>query len=379
MDGMLAKVKMVTIRGRSYALFSIIAGVVCVGLVGLVAFRYIHIARKALTPGIVYYVAPDGDDSQTGKSKAKPLKTIQKALGRAEPGDTVELGSGAYYQSVVSVRSGTEDSPITLRGTKDAVIFGNRSRVIEIHHDYLTLKGFQVNGHWSVGEAKENYRDKLIYVLGKQSKKGVEGLKLTGLLVQNAGGECIRLRYFARDNEVSRSTIRNCGVWDFRLNDGGKNGEGIYIGTAPEQRKDGKNPTTGPDMSMRNHIHHNLIETHGNECVDIKEGAVQNLIEYNTCRHQLDSQSGGFDARGNGNVFRYNTVEDTAGAAVRLGGDSDKDGIGNDVYGNVFRNNGKGPLNLQRSPQGKICGNSIGAQPDELDEYDGIDPSEPCD
>ncbi len=366
-------------KGRRYTVFSAMAGLICVLLIGLVIFHYVQIGRKAFaTPGIVYYVSPGGDDAATGKEKAKPLKTIQKALNRALPGDTVQLGDGTYYQSITSVRSGTKDEPITLKGSKDVVIFGNRSRVIEIHHSYLVLDGFQVNGHWSVGETKENYRDKLIYVIGTGPKKGVEGLRLTNLLVQNGGGECIRLRYFAKNNEVSHSTVRNCGVWDFRFSDGGKNGEGIYIGTAPEQRKDGKNPTADPDVSTGNRIHHNLIETYGNECVDIKEGAMRNVVEYNTCRFQMDAESGGFDARGNHNTFRYNTVEETVGAGIRLGGDGDLDGLDNSIYGNIFRNNGDGVLNVQRLPQGKICGNMIGSQPKNRDDYQGIEPAESC-
>ena len=48
----------------------------------------------------------------------------------------------------------------------------------------------------------------------------------------------------------------------------------------------------------------NRIETNGNECVDIKEGASFNAVEDNDCSDQRDSESGCYDPRGNENTFR---------------------------------------------------------------------------
>lgn len=366
-------------KPKRYIWLSILAGIVLVGILLLTVGHYIDVVKQALSiRGTTFYVAPNGDNTQTGHNKAKPLASVQLALDRAEPGDTVQLADGDYYQSIHSARSGRKRAPITITGTKDAILFGSESRIIEIRHSYLVLDGFQVNGQWSAGDAQEHFRDKLIYVIGNQSRKGVEGLKLKNLLLQNAGGECVRLRYFARYNEISDSVIRNCGIYDFRFSAGGKNGEGIYIGTAPEQLKDGKNPTADPDESAYNYVHHNTIETYGNECVDIKEASFKNLVEHNTCRQQKDPKSGGFDARGSRNTFRNNTVEDTVGAAVRLGGDTKTDGIDNNVYDNVFKRNTGGPLNIQRLPQATICGNSVGYKYSTDPDVD-IDPAAVCD
>jgi hypothetical protein len=383
---MFYKLKRVVLCGKSLSPFLPLFGaVVGLAVLGVVIVRTTDIGGlKEKLPAVFgaagedYYVSPTGDNTQTGKNRSQPLASIQKALARAQPGDTVHLADGAYMQSIESVRSGTAKSPITIRGGQKAVIYGSSSRIFQIHHSYLVLDGFQINGQWSRGNTAKSFRDKLLYVIGARPGKGVEGLKIKHMLIQNAGGECIRLRYFARHNEVSHTTVRNCGIYDFRFAGGGKNGEGIYIGTAPEQTKDGKNPTAEPDGSAYNYIHHNLIETNGNECVDIKEAAFANLVEHNTCRGQSDDKSGGFDARGNNNVFRYNLVEHTLGAAVRLGGDSEEDGTHNDVYGNTFKNNGRGPLNIQRLPQGKICGNSTQHTNTSSSDNDDIDPTKPC-
>jgi hypothetical protein len=180
-----------------------------------------------------------------------------------------------------------------------------------------------------------------------------------GLTFRNAGGECMRMRYFAQKNEVSHSRFERCGVYDFRFNAGGKNGEAIYIGTAPEQLGRFGAPDGSVDRSDGNWIHHNTFETQGNECVDIKEGSSGNIVEHNSCTGQRDAESAGLDARGSGNVFRYNTVFGNRGSGVRLGGDGPEDGVLNEVYGNTLRNNGGAAVNAQRGPQGRICENVV--------------------
>jgi parallel beta-helix repeat protein len=341
-----------------------------------------HEIKKEATPGRqTFYVSLTGSDSNNGLSKQKPLATIQKALSNASPGSVIELADGTYTQSVATVRSGTKALPITIHGGKGAVLQGKKGkgRIFEVHHDYLQLDGFTIDGKSGGGGSKNDYHDKLIYAIGTQPKKGVQGLRITNMLLQNAGGECVRLRYFAANNEVSNSIIKNCGVYDFQFHDGGKNGEGIYIGTAPEQRADGKNPTADPDKSTKNHIHHNTIATHGNECVDIKEGATKNIVEYNTCSDQQDPNSGGLDSRGEYNTFRYNTIENNKGAGVRLGGDANNNGINNAVYGNTMSNNQYGAFKIERLPQGKICGNTLRNNGDEGDEHSGgVNPEAVC-
>src|SRR5262249_35218623 len=162
-----------------------------------------------------------------------------------QPGETIVLAPGAYLQDIVSRRAGAEGAPITIKGPAEAVLKGGgNGRIFEINHDYLTLDGFTIDGLWGDAGSASGYRDKLLYVLGKAPRDGVSGLRVLNMTFKNAGGECLRLRYFAQHNEIAGSTFAGCGVHDFKFNGGGKNGEAIYIGTAPEQRGDGKNPTT---------------------------------------------------------------------------------------------------------------------------------------
>jgi hypothetical protein len=322
-----------------------------------------------------YYVSPGGKDTNNGTSEQYPFQSIDKALSIAEAGNVIQLAEGRYHQTISTVKNGTDNKPITIQGNKNVVVYGsaNEGRIVEIKHDYVTLKGFTIDGLNGTGDRKEDYRDKLIYVIGGTDSDGVTGLKITNMTMQNAGGECIRLRYFATNNEVSDSVIKTCGVYDFKFNGGGKNGEGIYIGTAPEQRNNGRNPTSDIDRSDNNRIFRNAIDTYGNECVDVKEGSSHNIVEYNICQNQLDEDSAGFDARGSGNTFRYNTSQNNKGAGVRLGGDEIIDGINNNVYGNILENNNAGAIKILRYPQAKICENLIKYTSDSMQEKYDLD------
>lgn len=302
-----------------------------------------------------YYVATSGSDANSGTSTGTPFATIQKALDTAPRGATVHLASGTYLQDAVTIRSG-----VTITGPSTAVVKGaGNSRIFQIQHDSVTLDGFTIDGLFGSSSSKDGYRDKLVYVMSTSPGDGVGTLTIRNMRLKNAGGECLRLRYLITNADVHDNTVGPCGVYDFKFNDGGKNGEGIYLGTAPEQQGENGAPDAQADRSRNNHIHDNTIATYGNECVDVKENSTANIVEHNDCSQQKDSSSGGLDARGNGNTFRYNTIHDNTGAGVRLGGDTETDGVDNDVYGNTITNNASGGVKFMRAPQGQVCGNTM--------------------
>ena len=328
----------------------------------LVSLAVIHLygLPEALAASQSYYVNPTGSDTNTGTDNTHPFKTIQKAVDLAQPGDNILLSPGNYLQDIVSKRNGQDLSPITIKGLSTAVVKGGgNARIIEINHDFITLDGFTVDGLFGSSGSQSGYRDKLIYFLGKDKLAGVTGARVLNMTLKNAGGECMRFRYFATKNEVASNTVTNCGVYDFKFNAGGKNGEGVYIGTAPEQLTDGKNPTSDRAQSNDNWIHNNTFNTQGNECVDIKEASSGNIIENNKCTGQKDHNSAGLDTRGSKNIFRSNETYGNTGAGIRLGGDATSDGTGNHIYNNKISNNTAGGIKFQRSPQGEICGNSF--------------------
>ena len=365
------------IQRRFSALFvAVFAGALLVALIAPFATRSMSASAAN------YYVSSTGNDTNDGRSAGAPFESIQKAVDLAQPGAVITLAPGIYLQDVHSTRDGAADAPIAITGPANAIVRGGGgARIIEINHDNITLSGFTIDGLWGDPNSMTGYRDKLLYVLGKQPRDGVSGLRVLKMTFKNAGGECVRLRYYAQHNEITGSSISNCGVHDFRFRAGGKNGEGIYIGTAPEQRGDGKNPTSDPDLSSENWIHQNSFDTQGNECVDIKEAARGNVVEDNSCTGQRDPESGGFDARGSGNIFRNNQSYGNAGAGIRLGGDSATDGIDNDAYGNTIHDNQAGGIKVQRQPQGNVCGNTMANNTggDSVGSYaSSLQPAVPC-
>ena len=58
---------------------------------------------------------------------------------------------------------------------------------------------------------------------------------LKRLLHPRSRSECVRLKNFVTGAIIINNVIENCGVYDYELGEGEKNGEGVYIGTADNQ------------------------------------------------------------------------------------------------------------------------------------------------
>jgi hypothetical protein len=317
-------------------------------------------SRTPGTRGRTWYVSARAAPAAKG-SRARPFSTLQAALDAAWPGDTVIVAAGTYPGEFRSVRSGERGAPITIEGRDGAVLKGKGAgvgRVLTIRHDWLVVDGLTVTdggkGIWLEGARHVTIR-----------KNVVSGI----------GGECVRLKYFAVRNEVSGNRIGPCGLVAFDLRAGNKNGEGVYVGTAPEQLS--RNPTQEPDASGGNWVHDNVISVPA-ECVDVKESAERNLVERNTCTGGRDPEGAGLGSRGNRNVFRYNRVTDVVGKGVRLGGDTPSQGIHNEVYGNVLLRTEGHAVGAMRLPQARICGNTVGRNGAGVSNTRSVTPATPC-
>jgi len=62
-----------------------------------------------------YYVAPDGDDKNTGSDRQHAWKTIHHAAGKVNAGDTVLIAGGTYAERVRIRATGEADAPITFK------------------------------------------------------------------------------------------------------------------------------------------------------------------------------------------------------------------------------------------------------------------------
>jgi hypothetical protein len=331
-----------------------------IGVVALVAICGVLAAPAPATAQApaTYQVDPVlGDDSTGTGADTAPFRTITRALAAAQSGETVALRPGTYDEHVVTVRPG-----VTVTGPRSAVLRGadTSARIVEIQHDDTTLRGFTIDGRVCAELVDDCYRDKGIYVQSTVPHDGVTGTKILDLRVTDLGGECIRMKYFTTGSLVAGNTIGPCGIHDFAVPNAGtgQNGEGIYIGTAPEQLD--RNPTPEPDASAGNRVWGNAIDTHAAECVDIKEAARDNDVAYNSCTGQnpRNGNSGAMESRGPSNTFRFNIIGHNAAAGIRIGGDRPGDAVDNDVLHNLITDNAGGGIKvMEYGPHGTICGN----------------------
>ena len=83
--------------------------------------------------GRTWHVSPGGRNGADGGPDA-PVRTIQYAVDRARPGDTILLHPGLYDDPVRFARGGVEGRPITLRATEKwkAVLDGARRHAVLI-------------------------------------------------------------------------------------------------------------------------------------------------------------------------------------------------------------------------------------------------------
>lgn len=102
--------------------------------------------------GHTYYVSPGGSDANAG-TVDNPLRGINTALSKANPGDTIIVRTGIYYEKVFFPKSGRLDKYITLKaypGEKPVIdgtglsIAGKEALVTISKVNYIVFEGFDV-------------------------------------------------------------------------------------------------------------------------------------------------------------------------------------------------------------------------------------------
>lgn len=69
-----------------------------------------------------YFISNNGNDDNDGKTIDTAFKTFTKAADLVEPGDTVKICAGVYYEQVILTKSGTEKNPITWEAYGDGTV-----------------------------------------------------------------------------------------------------------------------------------------------------------------------------------------------------------------------------------------------------------------
>jgi Right handed beta helix region/Protein of unknown function (DUF1565) len=337
-------------------------------------------------PTAFLHVSPTGSDSGDGSAGA-PMRTIQAGLDKATPGTQITLAPGVYREQLHTVRDGSPDAPITIKGPEagtdragryQATVYGT-GRILSIDHSYYALDGFTIDGQEqlagvpfptdlsTIDAFKNSVQDRvddsrLIYIGSGEETHDLTGIAIDNMFLSGAGGECVRMRNNAHHNSVTDSVIQYCGMYAKGEDDGDRavyhNGEGVYIGTSPNSDDQ---PMHDNDGSSNNVVARNIIRTFGSECLNVKENAHDNVFEDNTCSdnaEQAQFNGSNVEIRGHLNIVRNNTISDSAGYSVKIAtDDEDVDKGGNAVQNNHLTGS-QVALKLQsHARQGPICGN----------------------
>ena len=126
--------------------------------------------------GTIYYVAPNGNDSNPG-TQAQPWQTIQKAANTAGAGSTVYVRDGIYHEMVTINHSGNQaqgyinfenypnESPV-LDGTGLTISASASAAFLITNQSYISIQGFEIRNYIT---ADAQTLPAGIYITGKGS------------------------------------------------------------------------------------------------------------------------------------------------------------------------------------------------------------------
>ena len=205
--------------------------------------------------------------------EVRDAATLKAALAAARPGTTITLADGTYLGDTVrdgnsdepgrfhATTAGTAVAPITLRGSRRAVLDGggpDGGYGLHLSNaDHWQLDGF------TVSSASKGI------VLDRSSQVSITDVRVTDI-----GAEGVHFRAFSSDNTLARSEVDHTGLSKPNF------GEGVYLGSAKSNW--GTYSGGEPDASDRNQVLDNRITATGAENIDIKEGSTGGTIRGNT-------------------------------------------------------------------------------------------------
>ncbi|MBC7519094.1 MAG: right-handed parallel beta-helix repeat-containing protein [Microbacteriaceae bacterium] len=240
----------------------------------------------------------------TGSSSAEPAGAtirvataaqLTAALGQAQPGDVITLADGRYVGSFSTTNAGTAAAPITLIGSRNAILTTGSTR---------KSYGFHViDGYWNLSGFTISTAQKGI-VLDDADNSIIDGVE-----VSNIGQEGIHVRH-----NSSHVIVRNNFVHDTGQVSKGF-GEGIYLGSSKSNWDSVMGSSTIPDQSDYAIVQNNTITNTAAEGIDVKEGTTGGQLLGNTFVNDAwsgkNSADSWVDVKGNGYRISGNTGSKT--------------------------------------------------------------------
>ena len=216
---------------------------------------------------------------------------LTAALLSVQPGGVIQLADGSYVGNFVATVSGAAAAPITLQGSRNAILDGNSLTAGYVLYlngvSYWRLVGFTVtNGQKGIMTDNANYN------------------VIDGVRVYNIGYEGVHFRTFSTHNTIQNSEITDTGVTSAGY------GEGVYLGSANSNwatYTGGLPDTSDYNQVLNNHIGPNVSA----EAVDIKEGTTGGQVSGNYFQSAglsgVNSADSWVDVKGNDYLISGNT------------------------------------------------------------------------
>ncbi|MDH7571899.1 MAG: hypothetical protein QHJ73_20150, partial [Armatimonadota bacterium] len=77
----------------------------------VISILLVTVCLSSPTRAAVLHVSPDGRPGAPGTAQ-RPIASVQEALDRARPGDTVRVHRGVYRERVAFLRGGEHGKPV---------------------------------------------------------------------------------------------------------------------------------------------------------------------------------------------------------------------------------------------------------------------------
>lgn len=245
-------------------------------------------------PADTIFVDPDGDDDNPG-TEDEPVQTIMTGLDRVRPGEVVYLRAGDYRQRLVTIHEATEDNPITITGSQDAIIRPTSEiddkfwNPIKIQHSHYRLTGITLSGLMDRGnpEEVESYVDRLAKVAPRpEGPEYIDDVVFAPHAVGNSKTQLINVNR-AKNCEFGPFEVNGPAGVEYLYGDKESHqGEILYLGHPLQTFADGADGYFWDeyDQTRNIHVHHidNSEGHHHCEIVDCKDGTRNITIEYCT-------------------------------------------------------------------------------------------------
>ncbi|HEY1734660.1 MAG TPA: hypothetical protein VGG23_09445, partial [Acidimicrobiales bacterium] len=227
--------------------------------------------------------------------------SLDAALAKATPGQTIELADGTYNGRFTLRRPGRVDAPITLRGSRKAIVNGGDvtagDTLALAGADYWQLVGFTVTG----------------------GRRGIVATRtsntvLSGLDVGNTGGAGVQLGSLSSGDVLQNSVVHDTG----RGAPG--DGHGLMVGTTRAGAATGTGATAAraaPDGSNATKVIDNTFRHTAAENVELAENTSGGLVAGNS--FDGSGIGGGADSVMDVNGTGYRVLDNiTSGASQSL-------------------------------------------------------------